>query len=553
MIKYTLHKILMVLAVLLLFAACKKVVVVVDSIPSNTPAGDPLFIVGNFNSWDPGDERFRMNLNTDSTYSITLPPGFGTVEYKFTRGDWTTIEKDICGYEINNHLLYIKDSDTSINQIESWNDLDPIDCPRITIVVNDLPQNTPINEFISIAGNFNSWNSDTLTTNKEEDSGKFFITIDRPSEINIMEFKMTRGNLATSESDEFGNILPNRVIPFGLKDTVEVNIEGWIDTPRRKGNNRVVFIISNLPDNTPSGDEIYLASNLNNWMPGDRNYIFQKNRMGDYFFPFPRKKDKLEFKITRGSWYNNEVDRFGFEIPNRQANLYDEDTVFLDIQAWKDLSDIKDHELTFIIDKLPETTPADPDIYIAGNFNNWDPNRRKYKFEWSDKGYYFLNLERGRHDIECKITRGSWRNSEVDGFGSDIPNRHYYFKDMDTVYISIKNWKDKPTRQSKEVTIVVNNLPDNTPQTDNIYLAPDFNGWNPHDANLIFKKLTDGRFYFSLPESQGSTEYKITRGGWEKVEVDENGNPIPNRTLNYGFSDTVYIEVIKWRDMGGNY
>ncbi len=48
-------------------------------------------------------------------------------------------------------------------------------------------------------------------------------------------------------------------------------------------------------------------------------------------------------------------------------------------------------------------------------------------------------------------------------------------------------------------------------------------------------------------------EFKITRGSWGNVEVDNLGNEITDRILNYGFADTVLIDVIKWRDFDGNY
>ena len=70
---------------------------------------------------------------------------------------------------------------------------------------------------------------------------------------------------------------------------------------------------------------------------------------------------------------------------------------------------------------------------------------------------------------------------------------------------------------------------------------------------LIFQKLADGRFCIIIPKHGYYFEYKITRGNWGNVEVDENGNEVPNRITNYGFTDTVLIDVVKWRDLDGNY
>ncbi|MCF8369459.1 MAG: hypothetical protein K9G76_10490 [Bacteroidales bacterium] len=550
--KTTRTQILLFAFALMLFAGCKKVYVVVDEVPGNTPSGDPLYITGNFNNWDPGDERFRLTFNDDSTWSINLPPGFGTIEYKFTRGDWTTVEKDLCGNETDNRMIYIDDTDTAYNQIASWNDLDPLNCPRMTILVTGLPENTPEDEAISIMGNFNSWNTDTLSRIKRKGKN-LYVTIDRPSGADMLEFKLSRGSLSSAEADEFGNDVPNRVVPFGQKDTVQVKVEGWVDMPKQKGNDKVVFIIIGLPENTPPKDDLYIASNFNSWKPGDRNYTFTKNTNGDLVYLFPRKKERLEFKVTRGSWYNAEVDRFGYDTPNRQVNLKDADTVKIKIFAWKDIPAYSNNNLTIVLESLPATTPENPEIYLAGNLNNWDPNRRKYQFSRAEKGYYFLDIDRRNRQLECKVTRGAWENMEVDAYGSDIPNRRLNFMESDTAFIKVANWKDLPVKETPYITIVINKMPLNTPVNDKIYLVPDFNDWDPTDENLVFQKMDKGKYFITIPRHGNATEYKITRGGWGRVETDENGNPIPNRVLNYGFSDTLYIELEKWRDLGGNY
>ena len=547
------HIILFLFAIIILFASCKRVAVRVEGIPSNTPKGQPIYITGNFNNWDPGEEKYQLQLQSDSAYLVKLPPGFGAVDYKFTRGDWTTVEKDLCGYEIDNRTIILGENDTVTNTIESWNDLDPVNCPRITFVLSKIPEDTPKNDKIAVAGNFNSWNPDESALLKIDSSGKYSVTIDRPPNITELEFKMTRGDLSSAESDEFGNIIPNRIVKFGIKDTVEVNIDGWIDVKEKGASSRVILILKNIPESSPANDDIYFVSSLNSWTAGDRNYILQKNRDGNYFFPIPRKRKNLEYKITRGSWASVEVDKFGFDIPNRMINLAKEDTVYIKVQGWKDKTSIYDNEVTIVLASLPETTPKNPDIYITGNFNGWAQRNRKHKFMRDENGTYLINLPRQRDILEFKILRGSWNTIELDENGSDIPNRVMFYKDFDTLYVDVVNWRDIPTQDSKEVIIVINRLPVNTPQLEDIYLVPDFNGWNPGDENLIFQKLADGRFYIIIPKHGYYLEYKITRGNWGNVEVDENGNEVPNRITNYGFTDTVLIDVVKWRDLDGNY
>jgi len=550
--KNKIHTYIIFLLGLIFLASCHSVVLKVEDVPSNTPADQSIFVVGNFNNWDPGGDQYRMTLGEDSAYYLTLPPGFGTVEFKFTRGDWTTVEKDICGYEIDNHYFKLGNTDTVVQSVASWGDLDPVDCPRLTLVLKDLPENTPVDDLIVVAGDFNSWDPDAKAIMEKDRMGDYRITIPRPKNKDYVEFKVTRGDLATSEADEFGSEIPSRKVKFGQKDTVELDVKGWIDKPV-KLSNRVCFIIENIPEKTPGFDDIYLVSNMNNWTPGDRNYVFQRNKDWQLFLTLPKKSKSFEYKLTRGNWQTVEVDKYGYDTPNRKINMHEEDTVYLDVKAWKDLTRHSIETVTIVLTSLPESTPSDSKIYIAGSFNNWNPSRSKFRFSLDDQGHYFVNIPRDRYNFKFVITRGSLQTIEVDQYGSAILSREYAYSDTDTVFMEVENWEDLPKYKTNKVTLVLNSLPSKTPAQDIVFLVSDFNGWNPMAASMVFKYLEDGRPYYTIQKDIDRMEYKITRGGWEKVEVDNMGLEIPNRRLTFGFADTVYIDVIKWRDFDGTY
>lgn len=541
------HWMILLFAVVLLASSCRRAVIRVDQIPGNTPKGQPLYIAGNFNNWDPGDDSYQMTLNPDSSYTFTLPPGFGSVEYKITRGDWTTVETDICGYQIANRILVLGSEDTSDIRIASWNDLDPLDCPRLTVVVKNIPENTPQKDSLTLAGNFNSWNPDESSVLQKDSAGNYYLTIPRPSDVKDVEFKITRGDLSKSESDEFGNVRPNRTARFGENDTIELAVEGWVDLPVSK-NNRIEFICTKLPPNTPPGDDIILVSNLNGWDPYDRNFMLYRNKQGLYSFSMPRKNYNLEYKFTRRGWHTVETDAYGYDMDNRQTDLNSNDTVWIEIKGWKDMPNSVDRDVTIIITGFPPQTPEKDALYLAGNFNGWDPHRMRYKFEKTTGNRYILNIPREKHNLECKVTRGSWKTQEVDPYGAEMPNRNYQYKDLDTLLISVANWKDLPRFSPKPVTVVLEQVPDNTPASATIYAAGTFNDWNPGNRNDVFKKLTNAKYAITLPVRENYIEYKITRGGWHNCEVDANGWDIPNRALNLGFADTVYIRVERWKD-----
>lgn len=68
-----------------------------------------------------------------------------------------------------------------------------------------------------------------------------------------------------------------------------------------------------------------------------------------------------------------------------------------------------------------------------------------------------------------------------------------------------------------------------------IYLAGNFNNWNARDEKYRLIKEKPGKFKLTIDQTRDlpeELEYKYTQGSWERVEVDELGNGIPNRKLS---------------------
>ncbi len=97
-----------------------------------------------------------------------------------------------------------------------------------------------------------------------------------------------------------------------------------------------------------------------------------------------------------------------------------------------------------------------------------------------------------------------------------------------------------------QVTFRIIRLPENTDNSD-IFLASDLNGWNPADAQFKFKKDLEGNYILTIPKPGKKAEYKITKGSWDSVETDENGNATANRIYDPAISElTVPIEIKSW-------
>jgi len=101
------------------------------------------------------------------------------------------------------------------------------------------------------------------------------------------------------------------------------------------------------------------------------------------------------------------------------------------------------------------------------------------------------------------------------------------------------------------VTLVVT-VPPNTPAADTVFIAGDFQGWDP--AATPMTRVDERTWSITLPFTEGDTpQYKFTRGSWEAVEKDASCGEIPNRTVSvtYGSEGAQEVPgtVETWRDV----
>lgn len=533
------------------FTQCGQVTIEVNSLPSNTPKGEPIYLSGNFNYWDPGDGRYTLQLKPDSSgYFITIPKGFGRLEYKFTRGDWKTVEVDVCGLNIDNRKLNVLHDDTVFAEIGSWRDLNPVDCEYVTLVIDQLPKNTPKDNPITIAADFNQWGLEDINYEfSTDDLGRQVLKLIKPKGVSEIEFKLMRGDLSKVETDEFGNELPPRKLNLNTNDSCFIQVENWADlaSPNKQ---QVTLILKNLPENTPSNASFYLASNANKWYPRSEEFKFTPMSNGTYQLKI-NNHQLIEYKVTRGSWETVEVDAYGNEIPNRilQTKTSSNQTIEINVEKWKDLSVRKNGIVHFFV-TVPENTNQEK-VFMPNSQNNWDENDRKYRLQYLGKNKYYIPIQNEHKPIEFKFVReGSWDNVEVSKQGLEIDNRTFVYKNEDTVYYTVENWRDRAFQKSPYLTLVINRLPENTPPNPNIYLAAEFTGnyWSANDSNYKLKKGKNNTYYINVIKSGRGFDFKFTRGSWDNVETDEYGNEIENRYFEFSLADTAYFTIKGWKD-----
>lgn len=83
---------------------------------------------------------------------------------------------------------------------------------------------------------------------------------------------------------------------------------------------------------------------------------------------------------------------------------------------------------------------------------------------------------------------------------------------------------------------------------DRIYIAGNFNLWNPADKSYQLIPDKNGNLKISLSLPPGNYEYKFTRGSWEKVETDSVGKGIANRTFHLNSDTAIRIKILGWND-----
>lgn len=104
-----------------------------------------------------------------------------------------------------------------------------------------------------------------------------------------------------------------------------------------------------------------------------------------------------------------------------------------------------------------------------------------------------------------------------------------------------------------QVTFIIDNLPVNTPPLDSLYIAGDFNGWNPGAPEYMMHKNAQDKWSVTLSQQPAGTviRFKFTRGSWATVEKGQSGEEIPDRTFTFGNGETLGITIFNWADSGG--
>lgn len=100
-------------------------------------------------------------------------------------------------------------------------------------------------------------------------------------------------------------------------------------------------------------------------------------------------------------------------------------------------------QVKFVIESLPETTPAQDSIFITGTFNNWNTTDPSCLLRKQPNGQLAVVLDMAEPVFEYKFTRGDWLKVETGELNEYIPNRTFVNQGKaEVLSIQIRNWQD---------------------------------------------------------------------------------------------------------------
>jgi predicted alpha/beta superfamily hydrolase len=106
---------------LAVIAQCTINIFVTDN--SATPA-EKIYVSGSFNNWIPNSPEYTLKKLSNNKWKICVKKAnLGIHEFKFTKGDWASVETNAAGGDIANRKIALKQKEEDVYfEIEAWKD-----------------------------------------------------------------------------------------------------------------------------------------------------------------------------------------------------------------------------------------------------------------------------------------------------------------------------------------------------------------------------------------------------------------------------------------------
>ena len=175
-------------------------------------------------------------------------------------------------------------------------------------------------------------------------------------------------------------------------------------------------------------------------------------------------------------------------------------------------------------------------LFLAGNFNGWNPADTLWQLRPDSSGEYALVKMMSPGTYQFKVTRGAWQTVECTAAGKPVDNRNLTITGDTTIRLNIAAWQDSfvPVAKKHTASPQVHVLGEkfNMPQLGRtrriwIYLPAGYNSAKKrypviymHDGQNLFDEYTSGYGEWGLdeimdqfPDKQESIIVGIDHGG----------------------------------------
>lgn len=501
---------------LVLFTSCSQNrEIVLQSLPANTPAGDKVYVSGTFNNWNPADPLFEMEYDAGTqTYRLVLSSEIKEGSYRYTRGDAKKVESDACGNETP--IRKLTGGDLQVDTVVGWADQEHPDCKQITFIIqsNDQPLKKGEKLFLITAA-MGASQSALLPFTFQRNGTYTLSTHRRPGEpflFNVLRNKVSQ--------------LAQETVAPTTSDTVVLTIASFAGVPKVKADEAAG---SQQKTNATAIAEPRVSENL--------MVIEQPQPRLMVTPPVVVSQPETDVKPTAPS-----------AAPKTPSSpVVQEQKKPQEAEAEQPNNDTR-RKVFVIIDKLPSYKKEEP-VYLAGDFNNWDISNPDYQFKTLPNGKRYLVLRMNDYkEHSFKVTRGDDGINEAN-YKEEPVDLHEIEKGSadDTIRIKIDSWVDAYAR--KKLVIYLIDVPDNTPESDPIYLTGNFNNWKTDDELYQFKALGDNEYALMIEDfGKPYASYKITRGTMETEAVAANGRVPKPQAFEFIRRDTIRLRIERWKD-----
>lgn len=173
------------------------------------------------------------------------------------------------------------------------------------------------------------------------------------------------------------------------------------------------------------------------------------------------------------------------------------------------------HSLKIQVTGIPTLHKEDP-VFVAGNFNGWNPGNKEYELKRKE-GKLEILIPSLKEDVyEFKFTRGSWDKVACTAAGADVSNHLVKLSSDSTITYSIAAWKDDFAVAEKQHTASAN-----VSVMDTAFFIPQLNRYRRIWIYLPASYKISKKYYPVLYMHDGQNIFDAYTSGYGEWGIDE--------------------------------